>query len=69
VTGWGEDPGNPNLPEDDEAALVAPDGSLNLLFVGVPEAKAVKNRVHLDLQAADGTRDDEVVRLAARSAF
>ena len=65
VTGWEEDPGNPNLPEDDEAALVAPDRSLNLLFVIVPEAKDVKNRVHLDLQATDGTRDEEVVRLVA----
>jgi hypothetical protein len=25
VTGWEEDPGNPNLPEDDEAALVPTD--------------------------------------------
>jgi Glyoxalase-like domain len=56
VTGWEEDPGNPNLPEDDEAALVAPDRSLNLLFVKVPEAKAVKNRVHLDLQSTDAAR-------------
>ena len=68
VTGWDEDPGNPNLPEDDEAALVAPDRSLNLLFVKVPEAKNVKNRVHLDLQATDSTRDDEVVRLVALGA-
>ena len=68
VTGWEEDPGNPNLPEDDEAALVAPDRSLNLLFVKVPEAKNVKNRVHLDLQATDSTRDDEVVRLVALGA-
>jgi catechol 2,3-dioxygenase-like lactoylglutathione lyase family enzyme len=68
VTGWEEDPGNPNLPEDDEAALVAPDRSLNLLFVKVPEAKDVKNRVHLDLQATDSTRDDEVVRLVALGA-
>jgi hypothetical protein len=29
----------------------------------VPEAKTVKNRVHLDLVPADGTRDEEVERL------
>jgi hypothetical protein len=70
VTGWDEDPENPNLPEDDEAALIAPDRSLNPLFVKVPEAKAVKNRVHLDLQSTDGTRDDEVLRwLPLPSAF
>lgn len=68
VTGWEEDPGNPNLPEDDEAALVAPDRSLNLLFVKVPEAKAVKNRVHLDLQATESTRDHEVLHLVALGA-
>jgi hypothetical protein len=68
VIGWEEDPGNPNLPEDDEAALVAPDRSLNLLFVKVPEAKDVKNRVHLDLQGTDGTRDDEVMRLVGHGA-
>jgi len=65
VTGWEEDPDNPNLPQDDEAALVAPDGSLNLLFIKVPEPKAVKNRVHLDVQPIEGTRDTEVTRLVA----
>jgi predicted enzyme related to lactoylglutathione lyase len=48
--------------------LVAPDGSYNLLFVKVPEAKVVKNRVHVDLQAIDSTRDHEVVRLVALGA-
>jgi hypothetical protein len=65
ATGWDEDPANPNLPDDDEAALVAPDQSLNLLFVKVPEGKAVKNRIHLDVQPISGTRDEEVVRLLA----
>jgi len=59
VTDWEEDPDNPNLPDDDEAALVAPDRSLNLLFIKVPEAKAGKNRVHLDVQPTSGTRDAE----------
>lgn len=68
VTGWEEDPDNPNLPDDDEVGIVAPDRSLNLLFTKVPEAKVVKNRVHLDLQATNGTRDDEVARLVALGA-
>src|SRR6266508_5201972 len=29
----------------------------------VPEAKAVKNRLHLDVQPVDRTRDEEVERL------
>jgi Glyoxalase-like domain len=55
VTGYREDPGNSNHPEDPEGLLVAPDGSASLLFVRVPEAKRVKNRVHLDLTPADSS--------------
>jgi hypothetical protein len=66
VTGYREDPGNSNHPEDPEGLLIAPDGSASLLFVRVPEAKRVKNRVHLDLAPADsspGSRDGEVQRI------
>jgi Glyoxalase-like domain len=63
VTGYQEDPEDPNLPEDHEAALVGPDGQANLLFIRVPEAKTVKNRVHVDLMPTDRTRDEEVARL------
>jgi catechol 2,3-dioxygenase-like lactoylglutathione lyase family enzyme len=63
VTGYQEDPEDPNLPEHTEALLVAPDGQADLLFVTVPEGKTVKNRVHLDLQPTDRTRDEEVDRL------
>ena len=63
VTGFAEDPDNPNLPDDDEALLLAPDGSIGLLFIIVPEGKAVKNRVHLDVVPVDGSRDEEVERL------
>ncbi|MFF5975674.1 VOC family protein [Streptomyces sp. NPDC012769] len=34
-----------------------------ILFQRVPEPKTVKNRVHLDVHAAPGTRDAEVARL------
>jgi catechol 2,3-dioxygenase-like lactoylglutathione lyase family enzyme len=63
VTGFQEDPKDPNLPEDQEAVLIGQDGQPNLLFVRVPEAKTVKNRVHLDLMPTDRTRDEEVARL------
>jgi hypothetical protein len=63
LTGWPEDPDNPNQPDDPESLLVAPDGRLQLLFIPVPEAKTVKNRVHLDVVPVDGTRDQEVGRL------
>jgi len=49
LTGYREDPGNRNFPDDPEGLLVAPDGSANLLFIKVPEGKGGKNRVHLDL--------------------
>jgi predicted enzyme related to lactoylglutathione lyase len=39
------------------------DGQPNLLFIKVPEGKAVKNRVHLDLVPARDTRDQEAARL------
>ncbi len=37
------------------------DDAPNLFFIRVPEAKAVKNRVHVDLASDD--RDAEVTRL------
>lgn len=40
--------------------------SPTLMFLQVPEAKAVKNRVHLDLDAED--RDAEVARLVTLGA-
>ncbi|NUR63287.1 MAG: VOC family protein [Catenulispora sp.] len=46
-------------PGDGEVGLVGSD----LLFIQVPESKAVKNRVHVDLQPQDRTRDEEVERL------
>ncbi|GAA4726456.1 VOC family protein [Nocardioides endophyticus] len=39
-----------------------------LLFVPVPEAKARKNRLHLDLTPIDGSQADEVARLEALGA-
>jgi hypothetical protein len=63
VTGYQEDPENPNGPDDPEGYLARPDGQPGLLFIKVPEPKTVKNRVHLDLVPTDTTRDEEVERL------
>jgi predicted enzyme related to lactoylglutathione lyase len=63
VTGYQEDPEDPNEPEHTEALLVAPEGQPRLLFMQVPESKSVKNRAHLDLMPADRSRDEEVDRL------
>jgi hypothetical protein len=48
--------------DDDEAGLRGPAGRW-LLFLRVPEAKTVKNRMHLCLRPVDRTRDEEVDRL------
>jgi hypothetical protein len=62
VTGWQEDPDDPNHPDDPEGRIVSTHG-INLLFIPVPEGKVVKNRVHLDLWPTERTRDEEVTRL------
>lgn len=62
VSGWQEDPDDPNLPDDPEGRIVTVHG-MSLLFIPVPERKAVKNRMHLDLQPQDRTRDEEVDRI------
>jgi predicted enzyme related to lactoylglutathione lyase len=61
VTGWPVD--DDSEPGDDEVGVVAPDPLPMLLFIRVPEGKAVKNRVHLDVAPLDRTRDEEVDRL------
>lgn len=63
VTGWEQDPDDPNEPEHTHCWIGAGDGSAGLLFVNVPEGKTVKNRVHFDVQPTDRTRDEEVERL------
>ena len=63
VTGFHEDPDDPNLPEHTEAAIHAPDGSTGMLFIQVPEGKSGKNRIHVDLQPTDASRDEEVQRI------
>ena len=58
LTGFSEDPDNGNTPDDAEARLLSPDGSLALLFIAVPELEQVKNRVNLDLVPLTHRRPD-----------
>ncbi|MFE0640271.1 VOC family protein [Streptomyces sp. NPDC058877] len=58
--------GDDDRPGDPEALVES--AGVSLLFIRVPEAKSVKNRVHLDLQPQDRTRDEEVERLVALGA-
>ncbi|WP_329565855.1 VOC family protein [Kitasatospora sp. NBC_01266] len=61
----GRTPVNDGTEESPEYLLADPaDAGLpNLLFIAVPEGKSIKNRVHLDLQPADRSREEEVARL------
>ncbi|WP_327282263.1 MULTISPECIES: VOC family protein [unclassified Streptomyces] len=58
-------PIHPDDAEDDDEILVDPGqpGVPGLLFIRVPDAKSMKNRVHLDIQPPSGTRDETVERL------
>lgn len=65
--GWERDP---DADDEDEVPIRAPQGSSDLvrhlLFIRVPEGKAVKNRLHLDLRPDD--QEAEVVRLISLGA-
>jgi catechol 2,3-dioxygenase-like lactoylglutathione lyase family enzyme len=68
VLGFRDLPDDPNEPGDEECSITDPQGSHRLLFIQVPEKKQVKNRVHLDLEPTDRTRDDEIERVVALGA-
>jgi predicted enzyme related to lactoylglutathione lyase len=58
-----------DAPGDEEVLVELPAGrgGPGLLFIRVPEAKSVKNRIHLDL-TPETSRDEEVARLQALGA-
>jgi catechol 2,3-dioxygenase-like lactoylglutathione lyase family enzyme len=66
VTGWPlSDEDNPG---DPEALVMSPSPVPGLLFIRVPEAKTVKNRLHFDWMPTERTREEEVERLQGMGA-
>lgn len=63
VLGYVDLDGDPNLPGHEECLIRDPETGHQLLFIEVPDDKAGKNRLHLDLASRDGRRDDEVERV------
>ncbi|MHB1065190.1 MAG: VOC family protein [Georgenia sp.] len=49
--------------DDDGISITPPDGGPGIDVLPVPEAKTVKNRLHLDLRADGSTQAAEVERL------
>ncbi len=64
ATGWPVS--DVDEPGDDEVLVEAPSPVPGILFIRVPEGKAVKNRLHLDLRPTDQAA--EVARLEALGA-
>jgi predicted enzyme related to lactoylglutathione lyase len=54
--------------EDDLVFIEGPDTGPSLAFVRVPEAKTVKNRLHIDLSPRDREQAEEVERIVALGA-
>ena len=61
VTGWAVS--DEDAPGDSEVLLEATSPVPGILFIRVPEGKAVKNRIHLDWVPTERTRDEEVERV------
>ena len=68
VLDYREDPDDPNEPGHEECPIRSADGRHTLLFIEVPDEKRGKNRIHLDLRPAEGTRDEELARLLEHGA-
>jgi catechol 2,3-dioxygenase-like lactoylglutathione lyase family enzyme len=68
VLGYEDVPGDPNEVGHDECMIVDLRTGHRLLFIEVPDARSVKNRLHFDLAPNDRTRDEEVDRIVALGA-
>ncbi len=68
VLDMAEDPDDPNEPGDEECSIITADRRIEVLFIEVPEAKQLKNRLHFDLRPIDRTRDEEIERVMALGA-
>ncbi len=63
VLGYVDIDGDPNLPGHEECMIRDPETGHQMLFIEVPETKAVKNRVHFDLRPRERSRDEEIAWL------
>lgn len=63
VLGYVDIDGDPNEPGHQECAIRDPGTGHEILFIEVPDAKSVKNRIHFDLRPRAGSRDDEIERV------
>lgn len=68
LLGYHDDPDDPNEEGHEECLIISPDDGHRILFIDVPDAKKLKNRVHFDLVPTDRTRDEEVARVLALGA-
>ncbi|GAA0345820.1 VOC family protein [Micropruina glycogenica] len=68
VLGYSMVPDDPNEPGHEECLILDADTGHSVLFIEVPEPKAVKNRLHFDLRPRAGSRDAEVERVLALGA-
>lgn len=67
LTGWPVDE-EPEPGEPDCAVGIPGEGRPRLYFMKVPEGKAGKNRVHLDVMPADRSQEEEIARLVGLGA-
>ena len=63
VLGYVDIEDDPNEPGHEECMILSPTTGHHLLFIEVPEAKQVKNRIHFDLRPSERTQDAEVQHL------
>ena len=68
LLGYEDIPDDPNLPGHEECMIRDPATGHQVLFIEVPEAKTIKNRIHFDLMPRDGTREEELARLLEHGA-
>jgi catechol 2,3-dioxygenase-like lactoylglutathione lyase family enzyme len=68
VLGYVDLDGDPNRPGHEECMIRDPESGHRLLFIEVPDTDLPAKRVHFDVAARHGTRDDEIVRLRALGA-
>jgi glyoxalase superfamily protein len=69
VLGYVDIEDDPNEPGHEECMIRDPETGHRVLFIEVPEPKAVKNRVHFDLRPRDLSQAEEVERLVGIGAI